>query len=443
MSTDQIHIPPFQTEVMDNGLTVVMMPIDKMPLVSVKCLIKAGTSADKKGKTGSASLTLELLKKGSGDYNAAKFSEAIDFLGGTVNTGSAPDYSIISADFLQKDLATALQFMGGMVMKPHFLDHEFDSAQQRISAAIKGIMDNPSSLNSYFFQKLFFGESHPYASPANGILQEIDSLQSQDIREFFNEHFIANNAVLVLAGKFKIPDTMTTIQKIFSPWGTGQLHKTSRILIPVQQKNKFFVMDRPDSVQTYIQMGVPGIYQNHPDSIPLNVINSLFGGGFTSRLNQEIRVKRGLTYSISSGFTRMFHQGSFAIGTFTKTESTGEVVQVIFDELHKLHDEKPRDDEIRDTIRHLCGTYPLSLETAEQLSEKLTRMALYELPSTWISDYLSILQALSMSDILKVVDDYFPVSGYTCVLSGNGREIESQIQGFGEITVMPNEDIHL
>ncbi len=443
MTPDRVRFPDFETRTMANGLRVMMMPIDKMPLVSVKCLIKSGSTSVEKGKSGSALLTLELLKKGCGKYSADKFSEAIDFLGGQVNTGAAPDYSIISADFLQKDLKLALHFVGSMVMKPHFSDPEFYAAQQRVSAAIKGIKDNPSSLSAYFFQTYFYGFDHPYGNPENGILREIHALQPEDIRSFYIRHIIANNAVLVLTGKFQIEGTFEKIADIFSSWHTGEIHEKQRITIPLLSQNRLIVLDKSDAVQTDILMGVPGIYQNHPDTIPILVANSLFGGGFTSRLNLEIRVKRSLTYSISSGFTRMFHQGAFTIGTSTKTESTGEMIRIIFEELDRLRSDPPSDVEIRESVRYLCGSFPLSLETAEQLSAKLTRMALYDLPADWVNDYIPSLKAVTVPDISTILPRYFLRTGYTCILSGIGKEIESQIKVFGDITMISGKDIHL
>ncbi|MFQ6609227.1 MAG: M16 family metallopeptidase, partial [Fidelibacterota bacterium] len=422
---------------------VIMMPIDKMPVVSIKCLIKSGTSSDKKGKSGCTSLLMELLKKGSGNKNARQFSEAIDFLGGSINTGSTPDYSLISAEFLQKDLTSALGFIGDIVMNPHLPEKEFWIAQRRISAAIQGIRDNPSSLNSYYFQKLFYGEKHPYGSPKNGILPELNALKPEDISDFYNHHFVANNITLIITGRFEIDKAFDTIQKLFSPLKSGTENKVDRSLLNSLKQNHYYILDNPDAVQTYIRMGVPGIYQNHSASIPLIAANSLFGGSFTSRLNQEIRANCGLTYSISSGFTRMFHQGSFTIATFTKTESTVEMLTAIFQELDRIHREPPTDNELQDTIRYLQGTYPMSLETADQLSQKLTHMVLYRLRPTWISDYLTNLQKLTATGLCKTIERYFPVSGYTCVLVGNAAEVESRIRGMGEITILPSDSIQL
>ncbi len=433
--TPTVKFPRILRDELSNGLQVVLMPHDKLPLVTVKLLIRSGGSSVPPEKAGLAMLTTELLKKGAGSLDSEAFSETVDFLGGYVDTAALQDYSVITAGFMQQHLDKALHLVRDMVMSPHFPDDEFEKSRQRLAAAVRGIKDNPSAIAGLYFQKWFYGEGHPYAVPNAGTPASILSLQPEDVRQFHRDHFSPRNAILVITGRFDVSEVTPGLEDIFGGWQGNDGRNRERIFLEPSKENRIIIMNKPELVQTQVKMGAPGIYRGHPDAFPLVVANTILGGGFTSRLVEEVRVRRGLTYSISSGFSRGYHQGAFAIGSFTKNESVGEIIQVILQVIAGFRDSSIQKEEIRDAIRYLTGLYPLSLETQEQLAGQLSAIAHYGLPHTWLSDYIPSLKAVTDEDVHRVVSRHMTDRGFTIVLLGNGEVILPQVEHLGRVTI--------
>lgn len=442
-NTSTIRIPKFDNYQLENGLTVYVMPIDKMPLISVKCIIKDGASKTPPGKSGLATIMMEMLKKGAGNRNAFEFSEAVDYLGAGMDTAALQDYSFISADLLADQLDVGLHLFSDMILSPTFPETEFISSKNRLLAAIQGIKDNPSSLNSHLFHQYFYGSDHPYGIPSSGKKQDIESITLQDVKDCYTRSFLPNNAIIIVAGNFNQNTLNGLLQKHFGDWGPGEIYPDQRKMVPRQSENRYIIFNKPEIVQAQIRMAYPGIYQGHPDTYPIILANHIFGGGFTSRLLDEIRVKRGLTYSISSGFTLSFHQGAFAIGTFTKTESTREMIEAILDQLSKFKSSGITQSELSVAVNFLVGLYPLSLETCENLAGKLGAIAFYDLPSNWISQYIPLLQAVTKDDVERSITNHFPLNGLTTVILGNAESILPQIESLGKVEVREISDSDL
>ena len=442
-NTNTINIPKFDKYQLENGLTVFVMPINKMPLISVKCIIKDGASKTPPGKSGLVTIMMEMLKKGAGNRNAFEFSEAIDYLGAGFDTAALQDYSFISADLLADQLDVGLRLFSDMILTPAFPETEFINSKNRLLAAIQGIMDNPSSLNSHLFHQYFYGSDHPYGIPSSGKKQDIESITLQDVKDCYDRSFLPNNAIIIVAGDFDTNTLNGLVLKHFGDWKIGKIHPEQRNMVSSQTDNRFIIFNKPEIVQAQIRMASPGIYQSHPETYPLVLANHIFGGSFTSRLVDEVRVKRGLTYSISSGFTLSFHQGAFAIGTFTKTESTGEMISVILDQLSIFKSSGITQSELSVAVNFLVGLYPLSLETCENLAGKLGAMAFYNLPSNWISEYIPTLQAVTMDDAERCIKKHFPLKGLTTVILGNAESILPQVELLGEVEIREISDMDL
>ncbi len=415
------------------------MPVKTLPLVNFKLAIKSGGTDDPIGKKGCSLITAELLNKGAGGRSAMEFLNKIEFLGGTLHANATQDLSIITGSFLKSKAQEGLKLSSEMVMNPDFNKQEFLKCKHRLMSAIKGINDNPEALSSVYYQRLFYNDTHPYAMPVHGSQSTVSTINISDISEYFQSAYYAENAVMSVVGDFDSNSMLKSIETQFGNWDNTSIPDPVIHELNCAEGVQIFVIDKPEIVQTQIKIGAPGIKIGHPSYFPLTIANTVFGGSFTSRLMQSVRVKAGLTYNINSGFSSHKYQGPFTISTFTKNESVGLTISTIFEELHKFRENGINQNELKSAQNYISGTYPLTIETYESLAAQLTRIHCSELPENWITDYIPNIQSQKIQDINAAISEYFPRKSLVIVLITNAEKVIPQLDGIGTIQVIKED----
>ena len=434
-NTPGINLPNHEKHTFKNGLTVILTPSLDLPTVNFAMLVGTGASSVSHLKAGVSFLTSEMLKKGSGGKSAIEFSEAVDFLGGSVGLMATHDYSILGGTFLSKDVNIGLNLLSDMILSPRFLPTELERVKRLLLNAIRGIHDNPSALCSLAFQKIFYGEKHPYALPTHGLEETIKNLTTDDIIDYFNSHYSPIKSILTATGQFKMDVMLKQIEQCFSGWDPINSLSNKKAIIPLKKSKRITLIHKPDLSQTQIRIGSPGINKGHQDTFSVKIANSVFGGMFTSRLVRSIRVKQGLTYSINSGFTTMKHQGAFTISTFTQNKTVREILDAILQEIRSFKSGDIRQEEIDAAINYHSGLYPMSLETPKDYASQILNIEFYNLSKDWVSNYIPNLQAVTKKDVLQVIDKYF-TEKLNIVLLTNADDVTSSLKNFNGIEII-------
>jgi len=245
MSPRKTILPDYHTVHLANGLELRLMSRTTVPLVNLKFLLRAGAAQDPPGKAGLAWLTAELLKKGSGNWSAARFAEEVEYLGGYLDARAFQDFTIISGQFMAGDLPTGLKLLKRMLREPTFAPAEFQSARDRLLAAIRSVKDNPSALNSLYFQHLFYGPGHPYGRPAHGLESTVSRITLEDIHHFYRQHYHAGNGVLVIVGSLEEQNVQTRVESLFGQWTEGPVAADPRIELRRWRNPGVFSFRRP------------------------------------------------------------------------------------------------------------------------------------------------------------------------------------------------------
>ena len=415
------------------------MPIKKLPLINYRLLIKSGSSLDPSDKKGCSLLLAEILNKGSGDDNAIEFLEKVENLGGVLQANATKDYSIINGSFLQPMYQKGFSLLSQMLLFPKFNKSEFQRIKHRLLSSIKGITDNPSALSTIFYHKIFFNEKHPYGSPVHGKINTVNNITIEDIKKYYTRNYKPDNAILTVVGDFNINMMVKTIESHLLKWTSPYNESIIKPKLKVKKGVNFYIINKPESIQTQIKMGSSGIKSGDKSYFPLMVANTIFGGSFTSRLVQSVRAKHGLTYSINSGFTTLKHQGPFTISTFTKNETVGKTIKIIFQLIHKIQEKGVNSDEINKAKKYLTGTYPLSIETNDSLSAQLTNIAFYELSRSWVSDYIPNILDLNEEIINTSISNHFPDNDIVIVLLTNAKKVISQLDKLGSVQIIEQD----
>jgi zinc protease len=434
----EVRLPPFTRQVLPNGVIVELLPRSGVPLVGFRILVNGGTEAEPANLPGLAGITAQLLRKGTAKRTADQFSSELDFLGGTLQTPEATQSpaSVVAAEFLKKDFDRGLDLVSDAVLHPSFPEAEVRKLlSQRIDAA-KSIKDNPQAAIGLYFAAFFYGAGHPYGRVADDT--SLSRIQRQDIQMFHAHNYCGKNLIVIVSGDFDPASAMPKISEAFGAIAAGDAFAPAKApAFPTGPR--LLLVDKPDATQTYFYIGQPGIDRTSPDRVKLTLVNLLFGGRFTSLLNEELRVKSGLTYGATSIVQQPRMPGATIIASFTKTESTEKAIDLALDVLKRFREQGVTADQLSSSKAYMKGTFPTQrLETTDQIAGVLGDIAIYHLGKDDIDDFFSRIDAVNLEDANATARKYYQATNLTFVLVGNGTKIREAAKKYApKITELP------
>lgn len=424
-----LKLPPYKKVVLKNGLTVLLMEQHEVPIVSFSFLVKTGAIADPEGKDGLASLTAGLLRKGTKTRTADQMAADLDFIGGEFDADASADYTSGSAEFLKKDLNTGMDLLADLLLNPTFPEAEVTKMLAQRIDGIKAEKDEARGIIGVYYRAYLYGK-HPYGRPTDGDETSLTRITRADVVKFFETYYAPGNAILAVAGDFSTAEMEKLVEQRFGGWKARPVPAAALPAPSPEQGKKLLLVDKPDSTQTFYQIGNLGITRDNPDRVQIEVVNTLFGGRFTSMLNSELRVNSGLTYGARSSFDRRRVPGPFAIFSFTKNKTTVQALDLTLDVLHRLHEKGFAEEELRSAKEYIKGQFPPRIETSNQLAELLTRLEFYGLDHSEIDGYYARIDAMTLTDSKRIIGKYFPEENLVFVLIGKAGEIQDAVKKY-------------
>jgi zinc protease len=321
------------------------------------------------------------------------------------------------------------------MLNPTFKEEEVERLSKQTLASIKQKKDDPGSVAGEKFREFVFGD-HPYGQPTDGTEESITTLTRDDIVSFYKKYYVPSNAVLAVVGDVKNTDVIKKVKAKFSQWGGAPVAPPSLVEPPAIKGHQILLVDKPDLTQTYIEIGHLGIDRKNPDIFAVRVMNYILGGGgFASRLMDEVRAKRGLTYGISSSFDFLKWRGVFDVSTFTQNDSTAAAIVVIMDQLKKIRSEEVTDKELSETQSFYSGYFPLQFETPEQIATQILNVELYDLGEDYIPNYTKNINAVTKQDILRVAQKYLDPDNIKLVVVSKADAVKPALESMGTVEV--------
>lgn len=420
--------------VLKNGLTVYHLQNPGLPLVSVRILFGgAGTAFDPAGAEGAAGLTAALLTKGAGGLDADALAEALDFMGASLDFGVAEEYAQLTGDALAEHFPRLLEIAASCLSAPAFDPAEFDKERALRADGIKAAKDNPGAAVRYYFQKAYFGD-HPMGHLASGTEASLAGLTVGTVRDFFRARYRPDRAIAAVVGdidKAKLrPLLERTLGRLARP--SGPAPATGLPALPRPKGRRLLLVDKPDATQAYFSLGAPGYAMGDPVSAAAAAMNTLFGGRFTSWLNTELRIKRGLTYGASSGFRTWAGGGLFTVGSYTKNDKIGEMLDIVFELLGKGAREGFAAEETESGRNYILGQFPPTLETNASKAAAYVRLAFYERGFDEYDRYLAEIGRLGPADLKAAAARLLPRDDLVLVVVGKASEIRPLLAKFGD-----------
>jgi zinc protease len=335
-----------------------------------------------------------------------------------------------------KHLEPMLELMGLVLQQPDFPTDEIESARRRTLAQLQNELDDPGTLAERAWSRAMWG-NHPYGHETLGQRRSIEAITRDDLVQFHQTRLGPALGHLYVVGDIDVDRITTVAERVFGTWKGGP---DLAPLVPdwsgPEQAGQVVIVDKPEQTQVQVRIGAAGVKRGHSDHFPLVVMNAVLGGGFTSRLISEIRVKRGLSYGASSSFDMMSAAGTFLVSSFTKTKSVGALLDVALGEVKKMRTKGPSALEVDTMKRYISGLYPARLETNEAVAGAIADVQHYGLPSDWISGYRDHVNAVTAKDAAAAAAKHLFDKERVIVLVGNAEALASTAKKYGRVTVV-------
>jgi zinc protease len=432
---ERIALPPIRRERLPNGLEVVVAQRAGVPLAAVRLVLRGGASLDPPGRCGLAHLVALVARRGTRRRTGPEIDLAIESLGGEMGAGVDEDATYFGLSAPVEVLPRCLDVLADVATAPTFPAPEVQRLRRREIAALAHDLDEPALVADRALLQAAYGD-HPYGHPPEGRVRDLSAARRSDVAAFHARRYGPRGALLVVVGSVDAAEVLALVRRRFGPW-RAEAGGAAPLAAPAPPRRSVVVVDKPDVTQVQVRIASGGFARRSPDYFPGIVASALLGGGFTSRLMEAIRVNRGLSYGVRSRFLTSGAGGIFLVSTFTKVETTAEIVDVALEETARFCDEGPREEELERTRSYLCGLFPLSLETHDQLAEKLADLALYGLPDDEVSAFRERVRAVGAEAARDVARRYFPLRDRVIVAVGPAGSVAKALARFGPVTVVP------
>ena len=438
--TPAVRAPKVVQRTLPNGLVLWVVTDKELPTINAQLVIRAGAAQD--GSTpGIASVTAGLLDEGTAKRNATQFAEAADQLGVSLRAGAGTEETSVSLSTLTRTADSAFALMGEMVTQPAFTAEEIERDRKSRLQNLARQKDQPTVIASETFDRLIYGDSHPYGHAGDGTTESVTALTQNDITGFYQHFYLPNNAVLVIVGDVSPEEAARYASLAFGNWkrGTAPASATEAPVAPATSKTGVFLVDKPGAAQSEIRIGHAGVPRSSPDYYPLTVLNAVLGGQFTSRINLNLREARGYTYGARSSWSFDRGPGPFTASAGVFTAVTDSSLVQFMKELTEIRTSRPASDaEVEFAKGALVRSYPRLIETDAGVANRLADLAFFGLPPSELTDFVQRTEAVTTADVNRVARSELHPDDFTIVVVGDLAKIRSGVEALnlGPVTVL-------
>lgn len=407
--------------VLNNGMVLLTSEQRALPMVSVELLIDAGSRFEPADQAGLANLTAKLLLYGTKQRSASQISEALDFIGASLETGCGQDTASVSMTMLKKDLATGLELLADVFTQSTFPQPEIDRQKQAIIGSIRAAEEEPGHVAGKAFAAALFPRS-PYGRPMEGTEVSVKALTQKSLREFFTRNYRPNRTILAVVGDVSEAEIVKALNGVFRNWTKGE--PGSEAPTPTKVGPAKVVRINKDLTQANIVLGHNGVERGNRDYYAIQVMNYILGGGgFSSRAMDSIRNERGLAYSVYSFFAAERSHGAFEFVMQTKNETALEAVRIASEEMRHMREEPVSEQELSDAKDYLIGSFPLRFDTNRKVAGFLSQVEYFKLGMDYPDRYADLIRRVTREDVQRVAKQYLQPEQLITVIVGNLKKV--------------------
>ena len=415
------------SHVLDNGLKILLVENPSVPTVSLNASVLTGARHDPEAKAGLALMASRLLDEGTENRTSLEIAEAIESVGGAIESDGSFERIIVSAGVLNKDTDLGLELLAELLMRPVFPQEFVDKEKERTLAEIASAKDRPQVVAGWAFNELVY-QDHPLHRPAHGYPDTVERITRADLLDFHRRYFVPNNVILSIVGDFQVPVLLPKIERAFAGW-PGKPIAFPTYPKPIRQTSKREKYINMPAQQVNIYLGHLGVTRTNPDYYALQVLDTILGGGagFTARIPQRLRDDLGLAYTTFASITMTagLDPGRFISFIGTSPENMKLAIEGLVNEIRRIIEEPVTVEELQDAKDYLTGSFVFAFESSAQISRFLVHAEIYGLGFDYVQKYPEYIHAITIKDVSRAAKLYLDSENYTVVVvgpvAGNGN----------------------
>ncbi|MDR1727399.1 MAG: insulinase family protein [Acidobacteriota bacterium] len=423
------------------GLTALLVEQHDLPIVAANVVVLGGADRNPVELPGLASFTAEMLDEGTATRSPIEIAAAIDQIGASLTCGSSADISWAAVRALKKNADAAFEILADVLLRPAFAPEEVERIRHDRLTRILQQKDLPAAVAVKSFFLAVYGDRHPYGFTDVGTEESNRAVTRELLAEFHRTGYFPANAALAVAGDLTEAELARFVERHFGGWGDGGADRRPAAAPPAPPappggdgrapSRRVIVIDRPGAPQTVLRIGHVGVSRSHPDYVALDVMNTVFGGMFSSRVNQNLRERHGYTYGASSVFAFRRGAGPFLVGTSVQTEATAPAVTEIFREIDRMREEAVSDAELEAARDSIARSLPGEFETTSAAASSIGQLFVHGLPDDYYENLPQEVAQVSAADVLRVARAHLRPEESVVVAVGDGRRLAPELEGLG------------
>ncbi|MFC0132277.1 peptidase M16 [Massilia eurypsychrophila] len=428
---ESLKLPPMQSATLSNGLKVVLAERHDAPVVNFSMMVDSGYASDPADMPGLASLSLRMLQEGTPTRSSLKIGEEFEALGANFSARTNLDGAFVQMDALKATMPKALEVYSDIVLHPAFAQNELDRLRKDQLAAIQREKTNPNAMATRVIPSLIYGKGHAYSLPMSGSGTEaaVARIARNDLVNYHRTWFKPNNATLLVVGDTTLAEITPLLEKNFGGWKAGDVPKKNVVEVQQPAKTVVYLMDRPGSQQSVIygvQLAPP---RNSPDEVQLGVVNNIFGGSFSSRINMNLREDKHWSYGVRSFMPAAVGQRLYVSQSPVQTDKTKESLKELVREYADVAGGRPiTAAELSDAQANETLALPGSFETASQLSGAYSTILQYKLPDDYYNKYTGTVTAMTPAQANALAARTIMPGKLVWVVVGDMSKVEAGIR---------------
>jgi zinc protease len=423
----KVSLPPITTRQLPNGLKLMIVEQHELPLADFVLLVGSGSTADPASKPGIANLLSAMLREGTTSRKSLEIADQIAFLGIRLSPTSSWESSTLSLHTPTAQLDSALALFADVALHPSFPANEFERVRKTQLTELLQLRDQGAAIASIAFPAIIYGSAHPYGAPAQGTEASVKALTTGDLQSYYQANFRPNNATLIVVGDVTPAQVEQKINTLFGSWQRADIPQINYSEPPKSGVTTIYLIDKPGAAQSSFRIGEIGVPRSTQDYFALTVMNTILGGSFTSRLNQNLRETRGYTYGAGSRFDMRRAAGPFLASAEIVTAKSDSALLEFMKELNGIRQLVPP-AELSRAKRYLQLQLPGNFETTQQIAAALVPVALYGLPLDYYNNYVQNIEDVTQADVARVAQQYINPGSLAVVIVGDRKTIEAGLK---------------
>ncbi len=420
---------------LDNGLNILHVERRGIPTVAFGLLIRSGSADDTPDRAGIAHLTTTMLPEGTASRDSGQISDEMEFLGSQIRAVASRERILITSDGLTSTWRDTLAVLGDVAMNPAFPDHELERIRANTLTDLRRVSDNPATISARATRGVIFGPGTPYGHPQSGDEDSVSAVTRSDLQAYFDAHFDPRAATFIIVGDLSLDEAVEAANKTFGDWrASSDSAERARATVapPEPSPTTIYIADKPGAAQSVVRAGHLTVPRNHPDYLPFNLFNYIFGGQFSARLNMNLRQDKGYSYGYMSTVDWNLAPSMLVAGGGVQTAVTKETVIETLKEFNEIVGERPvTETEFSDAVQGILRSLPAQFETQSRIVAQLTRMVAYDLPDDYLAQLPDSLAQVNLEDVRRVASELLDVGHLNIVIAGDASAVEPGLRELG------------